>query len=257
MGGAGAPWAETETRRPGGVRSAGRCTARFSSGGSSAGASSASGPTTDRDRGRGDRRDRPRAAAAVHQARRHAQPIASAIRPCLRARAARLPRRPRACTSRRACSQRSRARGVESRDDHAARRIRHVSAGPRRPGRGPPARAGALRDRRRRRPRAINRALDEGRRVIAVGTTTTRTLEAVGAAPTAAAIVPARGATDLFIYPGLRLPGHQRPADELSPAAVVAADAGVRRLPAASACWPPIARRSRAGIGSTATATRC
>jgi len=46
----------------------------------------------------------------------------------------------------------------------------------------------------------VNRALAEGRRVIAVGTTTTRTLEAVAGAH--GRIVPGEGATDLFIYPG-------------------------------------------------------
>jgi S-adenosylmethionine:tRNA ribosyltransferase-isomerase len=48
---------------------------------------------------------------------------------------------------------------------------------------------------------AINLALAERRRVIAVGTTTTRTLEAVAAANDGR-LVPGDGATDLFIYPG-------------------------------------------------------
>ena len=48
---------------------------------------------------------------------------------------------------------------------------------------------------------AINSALVEGRRVISVGTTTTRTLESVARAH-AGRIVAGRGATDLFIYPG-------------------------------------------------------
>ena len=47
----------------------------------------------------------------------------------------------------------------------------------------------------------INRAIDAGRRVIAVGTTTTRTLESVAAA-NGGRLVPGRGDTDLFIYPG-------------------------------------------------------
>jgi len=47
----------------------------------------------------------------------------------------------------------------------------------------------------------INRALADGRRVIAVGTTTTRTLEAV-AGEHDGRIVAGEGATDLFIYPG-------------------------------------------------------
>jgi len=50
---------------------------------------------------------------------------------------------------------------------------------------------------------AINRARDEGRRVIAVGTTTTRTLEAVGRAH-GGRIVEGSGATDLFIFPGFQ-----------------------------------------------------
>jgi S-adenosylmethionine:tRNA ribosyltransferase-isomerase len=48
---------------------------------------------------------------------------------------------------------------------------------------------------------AINRALDENRRVIAVGTTTTRTVEAVALA-NGGRIAAGPGATDLFIYPG-------------------------------------------------------
>ena len=48
---------------------------------------------------------------------------------------------------------------------------------------------------------AINRARSEGRRVIAVGTTTTRTLEAVARAH-GGAIVEGQGETDLFLYPG-------------------------------------------------------
>src|SRR5262249_29319376 len=47
----------------------------------------------------------------------------------------------------------------------------------------------------------IETARRERRRVIAVGTTTTRTLEAVAAAHDGT-IVPARGVSDLFIYPG-------------------------------------------------------
>ena len=48
---------------------------------------------------------------------------------------------------------------------------------------------------------AISRALDERRRIIAVGTTTTRTLEAVARAHDGR-VVAGGGATDLFIYPG-------------------------------------------------------
>lgn len=49
--------------------------------------------------------------------------------------------------------------------------------------------------------RTINRALDENRRVIAVGTTTTRTLEFVGGAHNGR-IAAGSGYSDLFIYPG-------------------------------------------------------
>jgi S-adenosylmethionine:tRNA ribosyltransferase-isomerase len=48
---------------------------------------------------------------------------------------------------------------------------------------------------------AIERARADHRRIIAVGTTTTRTLEAV-AFDHGGEIVPGQGATDLFIYPG-------------------------------------------------------
>jgi S-adenosylmethionine:tRNA ribosyltransferase-isomerase len=48
---------------------------------------------------------------------------------------------------------------------------------------------------------AITRARADGRRIIAVGTTTTRTLEAVARAHDGA-IVAGRGETDLFLYPG-------------------------------------------------------
>jgi S-adenosylmethionine:tRNA ribosyltransferase-isomerase len=50
---------------------------------------------------------------------------------------------------------------------------------------------------------AINDALGEGRRVIAAGTTTTRTLESVAAANDGR-LVAGRGVTELFIYPGFR-----------------------------------------------------
>jgi S-adenosylmethionine:tRNA ribosyltransferase-isomerase len=51
--------------------------------------------------------------------------------------------------------------------------------------------------------RAVNTALDDGRRVIAVGTTTTRTLEAV-AARHDGRVAAEIGETSLFIYPGFR-----------------------------------------------------
>ncbi len=51
--------------------------------------------------------------------------------------------------------------------------------------------------------RAINRALDEGRRVIAVGSTSLRALEHV-AREQGGRIVPGRGETSLFILPGFK-----------------------------------------------------
>ncbi len=48
---------------------------------------------------------------------------------------------------------------------------------------------------------AVNAALEEGRRVVAVGTTTTRTLESVARA-NGGRLVPGRGSSNLFIYPG-------------------------------------------------------
>ncbi len=47
----------------------------------------------------------------------------------------------------------------------------------------------------------VNAALDAGRRVVAVGTTTTRTLESVARA-NGGRLVPGRGTSNLFIYPG-------------------------------------------------------
>lgn len=49
---------------------------------------------------------------------------------------------------------------------------------------------------------AVNRALDEGRRVVAVGTTTTRALES--AVSGSGRVVAGAGTSDLFIYPGYR-----------------------------------------------------
>ena len=103
---------------------------------------------------------------------------------------------------------------------------------------------------------AINRARDEGRRIIAVGTTTTRTLEAAAAA--GGGRVAAGTAVDGPVHlPRVRLSPRRRPADELPPAAIVAADAGLGVCRASSGCWRRMPRRSRAATGSTATATRC
>jgi S-adenosylmethionine:tRNA ribosyltransferase-isomerase len=49
---------------------------------------------------------------------------------------------------------------------------------------------------------AINRAIAEGRRIVAVGTTTVRTLEAAALAAAGAPIQPHSGTTEIFISPG-------------------------------------------------------
>lgn len=51
---------------------------------------------------------------------------------------------------------------------------------------------------------AINRALEQQRRIVAVGTTTVRTLEYAIAQSSDGWIVPQEGEADLFIYPGFR-----------------------------------------------------
>ena len=49
---------------------------------------------------------------------------------------------------------------------------------------------------------AINRAVAEGRRIVAVGTTTVRTLESAALAAAGDPIQPHSGATEIFISPG-------------------------------------------------------
>ncbi len=51
---------------------------------------------------------------------------------------------------------------------------------------------------------AVNRARSEGRRIVAVGTTVVRTLEAAAAAAGEGQLVPHSGITDIFISPGFR-----------------------------------------------------
>ncbi|HXZ29466.1 MAG TPA: S-adenosylmethionine:tRNA ribosyltransferase-isomerase, partial [Terriglobales bacterium] len=52
--------------------------------------------------------------------------------------------------------------------------------------------------------RAIERARGAGRRIVAVGTTTVRTLEYAAAQSPEGRIAPMTGASDLFIYPGFQ-----------------------------------------------------
>ena len=92
-------------------------------------------------------------------------------------------------------------------------------------------RSRAIRDLRSRRGGAINRARAEGRRVVAVGTTTTRALEHAalggGGRVAAGAATPTRSSTPASIS------DCRRAIDQLPSAPVVAADAGLPPLPAA------------------------
>ena len=183
----------------------------------------------------GGRRDRPRAAAAVHQARRSRRRSRSVSDRVRAARADRSPRRRPACISRRRWSRRCGARGVE-----IAEITLHVGYGTFQPVRVDRVEdhrlePRALRDRRTQPRRRSSARARDGRRIIAVGTTTTRTLEAVARGARRRDRRRARRDRSLHLS-GLRVPRRRRPADQLPPAAVVAADARRRRSPAASAC---------------------
>ena len=169
--------------------------------------------------------------------------IAIGIRPCMRASAALSRRRRPASISRRSFSTALRKAGVE----RTAITL-HVGYGTFQP----------VRVDRSKRTRsmperfsiseaaaeAINRAKRDKRRVVAVGTTTTRALEAAGRGGTRhhhAAV----GVDRPVHLPGLPVRHRRCADDELSSAAVVAADARRARSAAAMPCSPPIARRSR------------
>ena len=139
------------------------------------------------------------------------------------------------------------ARGVERAARDAARRLRHLQAGARRGGRGRTSSTRSATRSRRRWPRAIDAARAEGRRVVAVGTTTVRALESAGrGGPIAAG--PRHRRDAVHPYPGHRLRARRRAAHQLPPAALVAAHAGVRLCrPRAGPC-ARIARPSRAGL---------
>ena len=189
-----------------------------------------------RRRRRARRRARPRAAAALHQARRHARRIASAIRRCyartrgsVAAPTAGLHFTPELLDA-------LRERGVER-----AEITLHVGYGTFKPVRvervedhvvdpehyeiGDGGRGGD------------QRARDEGRRVVAVGTTTTRALE--DAALGGGGRVVARPGHGVALHLSRApVPGRRRPADQLPPAAssllmLVAAFAGRERVLAA------------------------
>ena len=199
---------------------------------------------------------RPRAAAAVHQARRSRATTAIAIRPSSRARADRSPRRPPGCTSRR--------RSLAALDARAASRSTaitlHVGYGTFQPVRVERVEDHRLeperyeierRGRRGHQPRA--------RRAAAASSPSARRRRGRSRrwrARTTARIVAGTGATDLFIYPGFDfrvvsglLTNFHLPRSSLL--MLVSAFAGRERS------WPRIERRSPSATGSTATATRC
>ena len=192
-----------------------------------------------------DRCDRARAAAALHQAAPTSRRIASATRRSI-ARARGSVAAPTAglhftpgCSRR---SPRAASSAPRSRCTSATARSSRCASSASRTRRSIPSRTRSARPR----PRAINRALARrppGRRrrhhhdARARGCARPRRRPGRGRAR--------RDAT-MFIYPGLRVPGRRRAAHELPPAAVVAADAGVRRSPAANASWRRIARPSHA-----------
>ena len=126
-----------------------------------------------------------------------------------------------------------RAAGVETRVSHAARRGRDLPAGALRGSRGA-SHARRVHRRARATVRASCAPHAEGRRVIAVGTTSLRGLEA---ASDATAIRPyTRARPRLFIYPGYRFRVRRCADHQFSPAGVHAADAGQRlRRPRARA----------------------
>ncbi len=102
---------------------------------------------------------------------------------------------------------------------------------------------------------AVNLALADGRRVVAVGTTATRTLES--AVDSIGVVRPLDGHASLTIHPGYRFRVVERAPDELPPAALVAAVAGLRvRRPRGDRAGVR-ARDRRPATASTRTGTRC
>ncbi len=127
--------------------------------------------------------------------------IASAIRPSLPASAGRWPRPRPGCTSRRRCSIDIAARGVE-----IARVTLHVGLGT-----FAPLRVERVDEVKLHRERyslgpatadALNRAVREGRRIVAVGTTTVRTLESAAQRMEPGQLAAHSGETEIFISPG-------------------------------------------------------
>ncbi len=93
----------------------------------------------------------------------------------------------------------------------------------------------------------INRAKAEGRRVIAVGTTSVRVLESA-AQDVAQGVRPWRGPTGLFIYPGYRFRVMDALITNFHLPTRRRCHAGGRRWPAARRCWRPTPRRCGSAI---------
>ena len=132
--------------------------------------------------------------------------------------------------------------GIETHGNHAACRLRHLPAGAG-GGRVPTTawRARNTRSAPRRRRRSRGRAA-AGRRIVAVGTTTTRTLESLTLGP-AGDVAARRGATDTLHCAGPPFPHRRGPRHELPRAALVAADAGLGVCGHSSRCVGPIRKR--------------
>ena len=75
---------------------------------------------------------------------------------------------------------------------------------------------------------ALNRARSERRRIVAVGTTVVRTLEAAAQRAGSAPIAPHSAETDIFISPGFEFPPGRRTPDQFPSAAIEPVDAGKR-----------------------------
>ena len=153
--------------------------------------------------------------------------IVSATRRSIRTSGARWPRPPPACTSRRKCWKRSQPSGVE-----IARITLHVGLGT-----FAPLRVERVDEVRLHRERytlsaatadAINRAVAEGRRIVAVGTTVVRTLEHCALQAAGSELEPHSGDDGNLYLPRLRIPLGRRAAHQFSPAPIQPADAGER-----------------------------
>ena len=169
----------------------------------------------------------PHPAAALHPSRRCSRQIANATRPSFRANADQSLRPRPACTLLRRRSTSIAAQGVE-----IARVTLHVGLGT-----FAPLRVERVDEVRLHRERysisaetadAVNRARSEQRRIVAVGTTVVRTLEAAAQRAGSAPLAPHSAETDIFISPGFEFQRGRRTPNQFSSSAVEPADAGKR-----------------------------